>query len=60
MTLPPPGDKRWAMLAEGVRRILIQALGLWEDFWGLPRSIEPRRKRKQQSHNPRRETPAGD
>lgn len=58
MTLPPNNDKKWKILAMGVRALLIQALGLWEDFWDLERTIEPRKKRK--ANNPHGRSPERD
>lgn len=36
-------------LVMGIRQVLIMALGLLEDWAGLPRSIEPKRKRGEAS-----------
>lgn len=41
----PPQDVTQRVMLIAIRRALIQALGAIEDYLGMERSIEPRRKR---------------
>lgn len=39
-------DKRTEEFRKTIRDAIIMVLGAWEDYWGMPRTIEPLSKKK--------------